>query len=137
MFVHSFKIKNSNDDPIRNSFDKYYMALIEIKDFNALISNIPLFDKSVKNKQEPYTKLIYKNDDNTTANLLHYLHHQKYYKVIGIDLSRQTNTNIPQQINFVEKLEEDDGAAIFFLPEKQQKNDSKFFLRLINCNRII
>ena len=44
------------------------------------------------------------------------------YKLIcGIDLSRQTNTSIPQQINFVVKLEEDNGAAMIFIAEKQQK----------------
>ena len=34
-------IKNGNDDPARNSFDKYYMLLVEIKYFNALIDNKP------------------------------------------------------------------------------------------------
>ena len=41
-----------------------------------------------------------RNDDYTTGNLLDYLYHQNYYKLIGIDLSRQKNTNIRQQINF-------------------------------------
>ena len=50
-----------------------------------------------------------------------YLYNQKYYKLIGIDLSRQKNTNIAQQINFVEKLEEDDGATMLLIAEKQQK----------------
>ena len=27
-----------------------------------------------------------------------YLYHENIYKLIGIDLSRQTNTSIPQQI---------------------------------------
>ena len=49
--------------------------------------------------------------DYTTGNLLHYLY-QNYYKLTDTDLSRQTNTIIPQQINFVGKLEE---------VEKQQK----------------
>ena len=31
-----------------------------------------------------------RNDDYTTGNILDYLYHQKYYKLIGIDLSRQT-----------------------------------------------
>ena len=31
--------------------------------------------------------------------LLDYSYHQNYYKLIGIDLSRQTNTSINQQIN--------------------------------------
>ena len=35
-FVFSFK--NNDDDPIRNSFVKYYMTLVEIKDFNALLN---------------------------------------------------------------------------------------------------
>ena len=52
-------------------------------------------------------------------NLLDYLFHKKYYKLIGIDLSRQTNTNTPQEINFTEKLEENDGATMFFIAEKQ------------------
>ena len=68
------------------------------------------------------------NDDYTIENLLDYLHHQKYYKINRIDLSRQTNTNIPQQINFLGKLEEDDGATMFFIAEKQQKTILKFSL---------
>ena len=61
-----------------------------------------------------------RNDDYTTVNSLDYLY-QNYYKLIGIDLSRQSNTNIPQHINFTEKLDEDDGATISFIAEKQQK----------------
>ena len=34
------------------------MPLVEIKNFNALIDNKPLFDQPVKNKQETYKKLI-------------------------------------------------------------------------------
>ena len=49
-------------------------------------------------------------------------------KLIGIDLSRQTNTSIPQQINFVGKLEEDDGAAMFFIAENKHKTILKFSL---------
>ena len=46
LFVHSFK--NGDNDPTRNSFDKYYMPLAEIKDFNSLIDNKPFFDLPVK-----------------------------------------------------------------------------------------
>ena len=45
------------------------------------------------------------------SRLLDYLYHQKFYKRIGVDLSRQANTNIPR----------DDGATMFFIAEKQQK----------------
>ena len=106
------------------------MQLVEIKDFNSLIDNEPFFDQPVKHEQEPYEKRIEmsRNDDCTTGNLLDYLYHEKYYKLIGTDLSRQTNSNIPQQINFVVKLEEDDGATMFFIAEKQQKAILNFSL---------
>ena len=55
-----------------------------------------------------------RNDDYTTGNLFNFLYHQNYYK-LGMDLSRQTNTSIPQKVNFTGKLEEDDGAIIFFV----------------------
>ena len=42
LFVLSFK--NGNDDPPRDPFDKYYMPLVEIKDFNTLIDNKFLYD---------------------------------------------------------------------------------------------
>ena len=73
--------------------------------------------------QEAYEKLIElsRNDDYTTGNLLDYLYHEKCDKFVGIDLSRQTNTSIPQKINFVETLGEYDGAAMFFIAEKQQE----------------
>ena len=74
------------------------MSVVEIKDFYALINNKPFFDQPVKKKQESYRKLIEmsRNDAYATGSLLDYLYHQKYYKLIGIDLSRQTNANISQ-----------------------------------------
>ena len=62
-----------------------------------------------------------RNDDYTTGNLLDFSYHQNYYKLIRIDLSRQTNTNIPQQINFTGKLGEDDGAVMFLLLKSSKK----------------
>ena len=105
-----FSLKNGNNDPTRYSFDMYYMPLVEIKNFYALIENKPFYDQPLKNKQEAYEKFIEMsiNDDYTTWNLLGYLYHQKYYKCIGIHLSRKTNTNIP----------EDDGATMFFVAKK-------------------
>ena len=133
MFLFSFK--NGNNDPTRNSSDKYYMTLVEIKDFDALIDNKSFFYQPVKSEQEVYEKLIEmsKNNDYTTGNLLDCLYLKKYYKIISLDLSSQKNTNIPQQINFVGKLEEDDDATMFFI----EKNYRKRFFNFINFNRII
>ena len=62
-----------------------------------------------------------RNDGYTTGNLLDCLYHQKYQKLIGINLSRQQNTNIPQKINFVGKSAENDVVTKFFVADKQQK----------------
>ena len=105
LFVLS--LKNGDDDPTRNSCDEYYIPLLEIKGFDTLIDNKPFSEHPVKSKQEVYEKLaeMSRNNDYTTGNLLDYLYNQNYYKRIDIDLSRQTNMIIPQQINFTRTLE--------------------------------
>ena len=42
----------------------------------------------------------------------------KIIKLIGIDLSRKTDTSIPQRINFLGKLAEGDGVTMFFIAEE-------------------
>ena len=46
------------------------------------------------------------SDNYRTEKIIYYLHYQKYYKFICIDLPRQRNQNIPQQINLVRESEE-------------------------------
>ena len=75
------------------------MSLVEIKDFNALIDNKLFFGQPVESKQETHKKRIEMsiNDYYITRNLLDYVYHQNYYKLIGIDLSQQQqNTSIFQ-----------------------------------------
>ena len=123
LYVISFK--NGNDDPTTNSFDQYYIPLVEIIDFNVLIDNKPFFGQPVKNKQGAYEKLveILRNDDYKIGNLLDYLYHLNHYKLKSIDLSRQTTTSISQKINFTKRLEKDNDVTIFFfIVEKQQKS---------------
>ena len=67
-----------------------------------------------------------RNNDHTTGNLLDYSYHQNCYKLIGTDLSRQTNTNIPQLINFAGKLDKNNGATIFFIIEKPASSPEQF-----------
>ena len=79
------------------------MSLVEIKGFNTLINSEPFFDQSMKNKQKVYGRLagMWRNDDYTTGILWDTLYHQEYYKLFDIDLSRQINMTIPQQIKFM------------------------------------
>ena len=107
LFVLSFE--NEED---RTSFSKYYTPKVEVKDFDVLIDRKGFFDALVKNKEEAYEKIIEisKNNDYTTGNLLDYEYFSKHYKLIAIDLSKQTQLEDPdlkQQINFIGKLEND------------------------------
>ena len=121
LFAQSFKV--GENDPTRNSFFKYYIPFAEIKDFNALIDNKLFFAQPTKNKQVTYKKLVEipRNANYTAGNVLEYLYHQKCYRLIGIDLSRQTNPTILQHNDFKGKLEEDDGATMIYIAEMQQK----------------
>ena len=59
-----------------------------------------------------------RNNHYRTGDSLDYLYQQKYYKIFGVDLSRETNTIILQKINFIGKLDKDDGATMIFIGEK-------------------
>ena len=75
-----------------------------------------------KNEEEAYEKAMDMSNNNhyTTGNLLDFV-----YKLIAIDLSKQTKLEDPQQINFTGKLEnQDHGATI----EKSLKNQKKLLL---------
>ena len=92
LFVLS--IKKDDKDLTRDPRHKHYMPLVEIKDFNTLIDNKPFFDHPVKNKHEAYEKPV-KKRMTIHQETSYIIYHQKYYKTIGTDLSRQKNTSIP------------------------------------------
>ena len=124
LFVLSFE--NEED---RTSFSKYYVPKVEIKDFNVLIDGKSFFDVPVKNKEEAYEKImsISKNNDYTTGNLLDYEYFSKHYKLIAIDLSKQSELENPdlKQVNFIGQLKEDE-ATMFFIIEKSEETTFEF-----------
>ena len=48
-------------------------------------------------------------------------HFREHYRLIAIDLSKQTNLKDPQQIYFIGRLEENNGATVFFVSEKSEQ----------------
>ena len=62
-------------------------------------------------------------------NLLKYKYFSKHYKLIAIDLGKQTeleNLNLKQQMNFIGILDEDNGATMFFIIEKSEEITFEF-----------
>ena len=66
------------------------------------------------------------NDDYTTGNLLDFAYFKENYRLIAIDSSKQTKLKDPQQINFIGKLDKDNGATMFFSIEKSEETTFNF-----------
>ena len=67
------------------------------------------------------------NNDYTTGNLLDFAYFKENYRLIAIDLSKQTKLKDPKQIHFIGKLKnQNHGATMFFIIENQKKQLSIF-----------
>ena len=132
LFVLSFPRNNNSDS--RYSFSNYYVPKVKINDFNVLIDGESFFDLPVKNDEEAYEKIMdmSNNNDYTTGNLLDYAYFKKHYKLIAIDLSKQTKLKDPQQINFIGKLLKNTGATMFFIIEKSENTTFEFSQNFVN-----
>ena len=120
--------ENNTAKDYRDSFSHYYVPNVKIKDFNVLIDGKSSFDLSVKNEEEAYEKIIdmSNNNDYMTGNLLDFAYYKENYKLIAIDLSKQTKLKDPQQINFIGKLLRNTGATMFFIIEKSEETTFNF-----------
>ena len=101
----------------RESFSNYYEPNVEIKDFNDLNDEKSFFDLPVKN-EEVYEKIIdmSNNNDYTTGNLLNFAYFKESYRLIAIDLCKQTKLKDPQQIK----------ATVFFIIKKSEETTFNF-----------
>ena len=69
-----------------------------------------------------------KHNDYTAGNLLDYEYFKDHYKLIAIDLSKQTeleNPDLKQQIDFIGRLEENK-ATMFFIIERKEETTFDF-----------
>ena len=129
-FNRLFELSFENEED-RTSFSKYYTPKVEIKYFNVLIDGKSLFDVPIKNKEETYEKIIEmsKTNDYRTCNLLYYDYFSNHYKLNALDLNKQIdfkNPDLKQQINFIGKVEEDNGATICLIIEKLEETTFEF-----------
>ena len=104
------------------------------KRFNFLIDGKSFSDLPVKNEEEAYEKIIEmsNNNDYMTGNLLDFAYNKENYRLIAIDLSKQTKIKDPQQINFIGKSEgQDNGVTMFFSSLKNRKK------QLLNFHKVL
>ena len=90
------------------------------------------FDLPVKN-EEAYKKIDMYNNNYTTGSLIDFAYYKENYRLIAIDLSKQTKLKDPQQINFIGKIEgENNGVTIFFIIEKSEETTFEFSQNSVN-----
>ena len=88
----------------------------------------------MKNKKA-YKKVIDMSriNDYTTGDLLDFACFKKHYRLIAIDLSKQSKLEDPKQINFIGKLENQaHGATMLFIIENSEETTFKFLQNLVN-----
>ena len=82
----------------------------------------------VKNEEETYDKIMdmSNNNDYTTGNWLDFAYFKEIYKLVTIDLSKQTKLEDSQQINFIGKFYKANGATMFFIIQKSEETTFNF-----------
>ena len=82
----------------------------------------------VKNEEQAYEKIIdmSNNNDYTSGNLLDLAYFKEDYRLIAINLSKQTKLKDPQQISFIGKLDEANGVTVFLIIEKSEETTFNF-----------
>ena len=120
--------ENDTAEDYRDSFSDYYVPNARIEDFNILIDRKGFFDLPVKNEEEAYEKIIEMSNNNDYANgtLLDFAYFKENYKLIGINLTKQTKLKDPQQISFIGQLLNTHGATMFFIIEKSEETTYNF-----------
>ena len=130
LFVLAYQTAND-----RQSFSRFYLPNVVVKDYNVIIDKLAFFNLAIKTEEEAYEKIIdiSRNNEYTRGNLLDYDYFEKY-KLIAIDLSKQPvlqeNKDLIQQISFIGKLEE--AANVFIIIEKKENTMLEFSQNLAN-----
>ena len=71
------------------------------------------------------------NNDYATGNLIDFGYFLKNYKLLAVDLSKQTKSKDLQQINFIGKLDEANGATMIFIIEKSEETTFNFLQNFV------
>ena len=123
-----FVLSSENEDD-RTSHSTYYLAKVEIKDYNVMIDGKNFFDQPINSMTKTYENIrkiaTGQGDDYTTGCLLDYSYFKNYYKMIAIDLSKQQELDADpraiQQINFTANLDRNGNTTMFFIIEEAKE----------------
>ena len=115
---------------------RYYLPLVEVKDYNVVINGRNFFDHPIKNNLITYDNIrkiaTGQGDDYTTDCSLDYPYFKNYYKMIAINLSKQqaldADPKAIQQISFTANLDWAGNTANLFHYWRSKRNHCRFFI---------
>ena len=124
LFVLAFE-----NDNHRISTNRYYLPIVQIKDYNIMINGENFFDQSIKNNKVTYENIrkfaTGQGDDYTTGCLLDYLYFVDTYKMIAVDLRKHqaldADPRAIQQINFTANLDRVRDTRVYFILEEAKE----------------
>ena len=124
LFVLTFQ----NDDD-RTSDNRYYLPIVEIKDYNIMNNSENFFNQPIKNKKTTYGNIrkiaTGQGDDYTTGCLLDYSYFADTYKMIAVDLRKQqaldADPRAIQQMNFTASLDRAGNTRAYFILEEAKE----------------
>ena len=91
------------------------------------------YQQKMKKKLKKKINEMIGNNDYTTGNLSDFAYFKGNYRLIAIDLSKQTNLKDPPQINFISSIEgQNNGATIFLIIEKSKETTFQFLQNSVN-----
>ena len=139
LFVLWFQNNNGS-----TSYTRYYLPLVEIKDYNIMIDGQNFFDQPIKNDlitcENIQNITTGQGDDYTTGYLLDYTYFKSCHTTITVNLSKQqaldADLKAIQQINVAANLGWDGNTTMFFIIEEEKEailDFSQALLKYYKC----
>ena len=122
------------NDTQRTTHSGYYLANIEIKDYNIMINEENFFDQPIKNNKVTYENIrkiaTGQGDDYTAACFLDSPYFKDSYKMIAVDLSKQqaldADPRSNQPFNFTANIDRAGNTRIYFILEEAKETKLDF-----------
>ena len=133
MLVLAFSNTHNNDNKVeRDSHTKYFLARINITNYNVLIDGRNVYDQPINDLKKQYNEIrktaTGQGDDYKTGCLLDYQYFKDHYNLIANDLSKQkeldADSRAIQQIGFYGMLKTN--SLVYTVLEKSKATMLQF-----------
>ena len=127
-----FAYGRENDDATENSYRKYFLPRMTIKNYNIEIDERNFYDQAINDSIKQYDEVrkisTGQGDDYTTGCLLDFAYFEKNYRLIAADLSKQkaldADPKAIQQIIFTSKT--DYQIRVYYILEQSKEKILEF-----------